>query len=45
MLEKLKGWRRIATRYDRCPSICMAAFNIVAIVTLQLWSMGLEPSQ
>ncbi|PPR58353.1 MAG: hypothetical protein CFH04_02143, partial [Alphaproteobacteria bacterium MarineAlpha3_Bin3] len=33
MFGKLKDWRRVATRYDRCPhtffsAICIAAFVI-----------------
>jgi len=33
---KLKDWRRIATRYDRCADIYMAAIVIAAIVIFWL---------
>ena len=29
---RLKDWRRIATRYDRCPDIFMAAITLTVIV-------------
>ena len=32
MFGKLKDWRRIATRYDRCAHTFMAAIKIAAIV-------------
>lgn len=32
MFAKLKDWRRIATRYDRCADIFKAAITIAAIV-------------
>ena len=32
MFGKLKDWRRIATRYDRCSHTFMAAIKIAAIV-------------
>ncbi|MEM9207509.1 MAG: IS5/IS1182 family transposase, partial [Pseudomonadota bacterium] len=28
----LKDWRRIATRYDRCADLFMAAITIAAII-------------
>ena len=30
MFAKLKDWRRVATRYDRCAHICMSAIHIAA---------------
>jgi len=30
--NRLKDWRRIATRYDRCPDLFFAAITIAAIV-------------
>jgi transposase len=32
MFAKLKDWRRIATRYDRCADIFMGAITLAAIV-------------
>lgn len=32
MFGRLKDWRRIATRYDRCADIFMSAITIAAIV-------------
>jgi transposase len=32
MFAKLKDWRRIATRYDRCAQIFKSAITIAAIV-------------
>lgn len=32
MFGRLKDWRRIATRYDRCADIFMAAITIAAIM-------------
>ena len=32
MFAKLKDWRRIATRYDRCAHVFKAAITIAAIV-------------
>jgi transposase len=33
---KLKDWRRVATRYDRCADIFMAAVTIAAIIIFWL---------
>ncbi|KXV16957.1 transposase [Acetobacter malorum] len=30
MFAKLKDWRRVATRYDRCAHTCMSAIHIAA---------------
>ena len=32
MLGRLKDWRRIATRYDRCPELFFSAIELAAIV-------------
>ena len=32
MFEILKDWRRVATRYDRCPTVFMSAIALAAIV-------------
>ncbi|MBU6419858.1 MAG: transposase, partial [Proteobacteria bacterium] len=36
MFAKLKDWRRIATRYDRCAHTFRAAINIAASVAFYL---------
>lgn len=36
MFAKLKDWRRIATRYDRCASSFMAAIKIAVIVIFRI---------
>ena len=33
MFAKLKDWRRIATRYDRCAHTFLSAINIAASIT------------
>lgn len=32
MFARLKDWRRIATRYDRCPILCLSACALAATV-------------
>ncbi len=32
MLSCLKDWRRVATRYDRCPKVFLSAIALVATV-------------
>lgn len=36
MFGRLKDWRRIATRYDRCPVVFRAAIDLAAAVILWL---------
>lgn len=36
MFARLKDWRRIATRYDRCPEIFLSAITLAAIVLFWL---------
>jgi transposase len=36
MFGRLKDWRRIATRYDRCPKVFLSAVALAAIVTFWL---------
>jgi transposase len=36
MFGKLKDWRRIATRYDRCPELFLSAIALAAIVLFWL---------
>ena len=42
MFAKLKDWRRIATRYDRCAHTFMSAIHIAA--TVIILAMSPEPS-
>jgi transposase len=32
MFSRLKDWRRVATRYDRCPTVFFSAIALAAIV-------------
>ena len=32
MFARLKDWRRIATRYDRCPELFLSAIALASIV-------------
>ncbi len=32
MFGRLKDWRRVATRYDRCPTVFLSAIMLAAIV-------------
>ena len=44
MFGRLKDWRRIATRYDRCPKVFLSAVALAATVLFWLLiSMSLEP--
>ena len=36
MFGRLKDWRRIATRYDRCPKVFLSAIVLAAIVMFWL---------
>ncbi|EIE49026.1 transposase, IS4 family protein [Citreicella sp. 357] len=36
MFGRLKDWRRVATRYDRCPQIFFSAVVLAATVTFWL---------
>ena len=31
MVGRLKDWRRVATRYDRCPKVFLSAIALAAI--------------
>jgi transposase len=35
MYGSLKDWRRIATRYDRCPTVFLSA--VALAVTVMFW--------
>ena len=32
MFGRLKDWRRVATRYDRCPKVLLSAIALAALV-------------
>ena len=36
MFGRLKDWRRVATRYDRCPQVFFSAIALAALVTYWL---------
>ena len=36
MFGRLKDWRRVATRYDRCPKVFLSAVALAAAVMLWL---------
>lgn len=38
MFGRLKDWRRVATRYDRCPTVFFSAICLAATVMFWLWS-------
>lgn len=33
MFGRLKDWRRVATRYDKCPKVC--PFAVALVVTIR----------
>jgi len=45
MFGRLKDWRRIHTRYDRCAHTFMSAIAIAATVIFWLSSMSPEPTR
>ena len=36
LFSKLKNWRRVATRYDRCPTVFLSAIALAATVLFWL---------
>jgi transposase len=42
VVGRLKDWRRIATRYDRCAHTFMSAICIAATVNFWLWVLSLD---
>jgi transposase len=44
MFGRLKGWRRVATRYDRCPTVFFSAVALAATVIFWLGSPSPDPS-
>lgn len=43
MFGRLKDWRRVATRYDRCPKVFLSAIALAATVIFWLCVLNLEP--
>ena len=43
MFGRLKDWRRVATRYDRCPTAFFSAIALAATVIFWLGSMSPDP--
>ncbi len=41
MFCRLKDWRRVATRYDRCPKVFLSAIALAAVVIYWLWILTL----
>jgi hypothetical protein len=37
MFGRLKDWRRVATRYDRCPKVFLSTVALAATVMFWLW--------
>jgi transposase len=37
MFGRLKDWRRVVTRYDRCPKVFLSAVALAATVIFWLW--------
>jgi transposase len=36
MLGRLQDWRRVATRYDRCPKVFLSAVALAAAIMFRL---------
>ncbi len=37
MFGRLKDWRRVATRYDRCPKVFLSAIALALAATVIYW--------
>ena len=44
MFGRLKAWRRVATRYDRCPKVFLSAIALAATAIYWLWVPTLVPA-
>jgi transposase len=42
MFGRLKDWRRIATRYDRCPKVFLSPIALAATGISWIWVVSLE---
>jgi len=45
LFAKLKDWRPVATRYDRCAHIFLSAVFLAAILIFWLWALTLGSEQ
>ena len=43
MFGRLKDWRRVAMRYDRCPKVFLSVIALAALVIYWLWVLSLGP--
>lgn len=41
MFGRLKDWRRVTTRYDRCPKVFLSAIALAALVIYRLHVLSL----
>lgn len=41
MFGRLKDWRRVATRYDRCPKVLLSAIALAALVICRFCTLTL----
>ena len=44
MFARLKDWRRVETRYDRCADLFLSACTLAAVVMFWLWVLTLALS-
>ncbi len=42
MFDRLKDWRRVATRYDRCPTVFFSAICLAATIIFWLSVLSLD---
>ena len=42
MFGRLNDWRRVATRYDRCPKVFLSAIALAATVLFRLLALSLN---
>ena len=42
MFGRLKDWRHVATRYDRCPTVFLSAVALAATVMFWVWVLTLD---
>jgi len=45
MFGRLKDWRRVATRYDRCPKVFLSTIALATLVIYWLWVLTLSSQQ
>ncbi len=42
MFGRLKNWRRVATRYDRCPKAFLSPIALAALIIYWLWVLNIS---